>query len=366
LAAATAAFTHLATAFQRHAGGGRFFQHLLMAALHRAVALEQVNAVALRVGKDLDFDVARLGDVFFDQHMLVAEAGNRLAFAEASASGKSSLLSTRRMPLPPPPAAGLDQYRVADLVGFTVQQGGRLVVAVVARGERHSGLAHQLLGFGFRTHGANRRGRRADEGDAAGGAGFGEIGVLGEEAVAGMDRLGAGAPGGVEDFVGDQIGFAGSGRAEQHGFVGEADMAGVGIGLGIDGDRADAHAAGGLDHPAGDFAAVGDKDLVEHGLFPNPVGLTFVEEGGDAFAGFRRGTQVGDAMGGVFDQRVVDRLVIDGADQVLGGGLGERAALKQAATISCTLASSSSGATASWTRPISRARLASIRSADWK
>ena len=49
---------------------------------------------------------------------------------------------------------------------------------------------------------------------------------------------------------------------------------------------------------------MGDQDLVEHGLFPNPVGLTFVEEGGDAFAGFRRGAQVGDAVGGVFDQGV--------------------------------------------------------------
>ena len=36
-------------------------------------------------------------------------------------------------------------------------------------------------------------------------------------------------------------------------------------------------------------------------------------------------------MGGVFDQNVVDRVIIDGADQSLGSGLGERAALEQGA-----------------------------------
>jgi hypothetical protein len=85
-----------------------------------------------------------------------------------------------------------------------------------------------------------------------------EIGVFGQEAVAGMHGLGAGAFGGIDDSVGDQIGLARRGRAEQHGLVGEADVAGVGIGLGIDGDGADAHAAGGLDDPTGDFAAVCD------------------------------------------------------------------------------------------------------------
>ena len=59
----------------------------------------------------------------------------------------------------------------------------------------------------------------------------------------------------------------------------------------------------------------------------NPVGIALFEEGGDAFAGFRRGAQVGDTAGGFLDQRVVDRLAVDRADQILGCGLGKRAAL---------------------------------------
>ena len=52
-----------------------------MAALHRAVALEQVDAVALGVAKDLDLDVARALHVLLDQHRVVAEAVDGLALA---------------------------------------------------------------------------------------------------------------------------------------------------------------------------------------------------------------------------------------------------------------------------------------------
>jgi hypothetical protein len=38
----------------------------------------------------------------------------------------------------------------------------------------------------------------------------------------------------------------------------------AGVGVGIDRDRLDAHALGGADHPARDFAAIGDQDLGEH------------------------------------------------------------------------------------------------------
>ena len=41
-------------------------------------------------------------------------------------------------------------------------------------------------------------------------------------------------------------------------------MQGVAVGLGIDRDRLDAHAARGLDDPAGDLAAIGDQDALEH------------------------------------------------------------------------------------------------------
>ena len=64
-----------------HAGRGGFLDHLLVAALQRAVALEQVDDVAVAVAEHLHLDVARAGDVFLDQHAVVAEGGRRLALA---------------------------------------------------------------------------------------------------------------------------------------------------------------------------------------------------------------------------------------------------------------------------------------------
>ena len=49
--------------------------------------------------------------------------------------------------------------------------------------------------------------RRADEGDAGRGAGLGEFGAFGEEAVAGMDGVGARALGDAQDLGDRQIGF---------------------------------------------------------------------------------------------------------------------------------------------------------------
>jgi hypothetical protein len=47
-----------------------------------------------------------------------------------------------------------------------------------------------------------------------------------------------------------------------YGLVGQSHVARFAVGIRIDGNRLDAHLAGGLDDAAGDFAAVGDQDLV--------------------------------------------------------------------------------------------------------
>ena len=61
----------------------------------------------------------------------------------------------------------------------------------------------------------------------------------------------------------DRIRAAGGG-ADSDGLVGHLDMQRVLVGVGIDGDRLDAHLARGLDDAAGDLAAIGDQDFLEH------------------------------------------------------------------------------------------------------
>ena len=72
---------HLRTQGFGHAGGRGFFQHLLVAALHRAIAFKQIHAVALRVAKHLDLDVARALHILFNQHRIAAKAVDGFALA---------------------------------------------------------------------------------------------------------------------------------------------------------------------------------------------------------------------------------------------------------------------------------------------
>ena len=153
-----------------------------------------------------------------------------------------------------------------------------LAVAVVAGRQRHAGLFHQRLGGGLRAHGADGGGRRPDEDHAGALARLGEILVLGKEAVAGMDRLRAGLLRHFENAFADQVGSARFRAADQHGLVGQAHVAGIGVGLGIHRHGGDAHAARGLDDAAGDFTAVCNQYFRKHARFPQfliQAGLRF-------------------------------------------------------------------------------------------
>ena len=148
-------FAHLLAQRRRHAGCRGFFQHLLVAALHRTVSLMQVDVVALGVAKHLDFNVARALQVLFDQHRIVAKAVARLALAAGQRGGKVLRLVNRTHALATAAGAGLDQHGIADAVGLALQQRRVLVGTVVAGHQRHAGGGHQLLGLSLQAHGAN-------------------------------------------------------------------------------------------------------------------------------------------------------------------------------------------------------------------
>ena len=105
----------------------------------------------------------------------------------------------------------------------------------------------------------------ADEGDVVLGQNVGESRILGEKAIAGMHGVGAGDLTGRQQRGHVEIAVARGGRADAHALVGELDVHRVLVGGRIDRDRGDAELLGGAQHAQGDFAAIGDQDLVEHG-----------------------------------------------------------------------------------------------------
>ena len=137
-------------------------------------------------------------------------------------------------------------------------------LADVARHGGDAGLGGELLALDLVAHGLDGLGVRTDEHDAFVGQALGEASVLGEEAEARVQGLGAGRAAGGDDLVGDQIALGGGRAADEHALVRHLDSHRVGVGLGVDDDRGDAHPAAGLDDANRDLAAVGDQDFREH------------------------------------------------------------------------------------------------------
>jgi hypothetical protein len=115
---------------------------------------------------------------------------------------------------------------------------------------------------------------RADELDVARAADLGEVGVLREEAVAGVDGLDVADLGGADEAGDVQVAFRGGGGADADGFVRQAQVGRVAVRFAEDSHDFDAQVAAGPDDAQGDFAAVGNKDPLEHSHQPSAVGVT--------------------------------------------------------------------------------------------
>ena len=136
--------------------------------------------------------------------------------------------------------------------------------AVRARHDRDAEALGRLLGLDLVAHDADVLGRRADEGDAVLLQDLGEARVLRQEAVAGMDGVGAGDLAGGEQARDVEIALGRRRRADADALVGQAHVHGVGVGRRMHRDRGDADFLAGALDPERDLAAVGDQDLVEH------------------------------------------------------------------------------------------------------
>src|SRR5205085_4158701 len=133
--------------------------------------------LAGRVAEELDLDVARPLDVALVEDAVVAERGRRLALRR-----RERLVELGRLADDPHPATAaargrLDDEREADLLRLALRHDG------------NSGLAGDPLRRQLVAAGPQRLRGRPDPGQAGRLHGGGEVRALGEEAVAGVDRV---------------------------------------------------------------------------------------------------------------------------------------------------------------------------------
>ena len=244
--------------------GRGLLDDLLVPPLQAAFPLAQMDRVAVRVGQHLDLDMPGVGNKPLDQQCVITECGERLPAGGFHRRRQRVDLGHHPHALTAATGRWLEQHRKADL-----PDGGNDVLIGHSRfgaawNDRNTGLGDQSLRPDLVTHRLDRGCRRSDKNQPGLGACGGEPGVLGQETVTGVNSLGSGFPGSVEDALYRQVAFPGRGRADQDRLIGCLDMACTGVGVAVDRDRTDPHPAQRRRDPDRDLAAVGDQNRVEH------------------------------------------------------------------------------------------------------
>ncbi len=180
----------LAAELLGHRGARRLLDHLLVAALERALALAERPHAAVLVGEDLELDVRGRSTNFSRKTSGFLKPVSASRVADWKLDSISSSRRTMRMPRPPPPPEALRMTGKPMRLASSMRV--RDVAKDAAAGEEREAEFLRVPARGdFVAPCAHRLGRRADEAEAALLADARELGVLGEEAVARVDRVGA-------------------------------------------------------------------------------------------------------------------------------------------------------------------------------
>ncbi len=238
-----------------------------MAALNGTFALPQEDNMAVRIAENLNFDMPRVLDKLFEENAVIAESV--LRFRPASRVSLACLLVVpgHAETLAPAARRGLEHDRVADFVceAHGLFRCFRQWPLIVARNGVDVRLAGQSFTGNFVSHGGNGVRRRSNEDEPFLLQSGGEFLYFRErKPYPGCNASGSGQTAGVNHAVHRQVRFARRRRSNAHCLIGQGDMASILVGLGIDRDRLDAHAASRLQDAAGDLTAVGNQDFLEH------------------------------------------------------------------------------------------------------
>ncbi len=247
----------------RQRRGRGLLDHLLVPALQRTVPITERHHAARAVAEDLHLDMTRVDYESFDEDTPRPEA----ALGQPS-NAVERPAQFRGIPADlhadAPAAAGrLEHHGISELAGCG---GGRgCAVQQIGTGEhRDTRRPGRRAGGVLGAEHAQLVRRRAHENQAGVFDGGRELGVLGEESITGMDHVGTGRGGGIEDRVHSEVALARRRRAKPHRVVGETYVRRRAVGVGEHRDRAQAEQPSGPHQPHGDLSTIGDQHGARH------------------------------------------------------------------------------------------------------
>ena len=170
-------------------GRGRLLDHLLVAALGRAVAVAEGRRHApVAVAEDLHLDVARVREPALEVDALVAERRAGLAAHAVERVGEVSASSQHAHADPAAAGGRLQHHGIADGPRALERSSTDSTIALPGKQRDARGLGCVARGV-LRAEDAQLLGRRPDEREPGRFDVLGEVGAFGEESVAGMDGL---------------------------------------------------------------------------------------------------------------------------------------------------------------------------------
>ena len=205
-----------------------------------------------------------------ENHLIVAKSSLGLAPPRGDGFGEVVLALDAAHSSTAAAGAGLDHHGHADLLGERDQR-GIAIVLLGAGDHRHAG-GDRLLARGLLAaeafHGLGIGPQKLDR-CIAHGADEGR--VFAEEAVARVDRLGAGCLGSRQDLVDVEVALGRGVTAERHGVIRSQHMRALTVDVAVHGDRLNSELAQSARNADRDFATVGDQDAAERGVFGHRV-----------------------------------------------------------------------------------------------
>mmetsp|Transcript_45978 Transcript_45978/g.80380 ORF Transcript_45978/g.80380 Transcript_45978/m.80380 type:complete len:474 (-) Transcript_45978:388-1809(-) len=143
--------------------GRGLLQHLLVATLHRTVALQQMHHMAESVTENLQLDVSRVKNKLLQEDGIITERLQALSATGPQGLQERSLVKHRSHALTTTSSNSLNHKRPTNLACLFQQRFVRVVITVVSGGDRHSSSNHDSLALALAAHRTNSPRRRADE-----------------------------------------------------------------------------------------------------------------------------------------------------------------------------------------------------------
>src|SRR3990167_5844079 len=193
--------------------------------------------MAVSIPDNLKLDMARIFDILFDINIRTSEIGLGLALGNRKGAHQRHIVVADPHPLAASAGCGLDNHRIFDRLGYLDSLLFAFDDTLGPGGEGNADFAHSLAGCSLIPHGSDGLRGGPNKGDIARFADFGEMGILGEETVAGMNRINVGDLGRRDNGWDIQITFRAGGRPDTDGLIGKPHMEGISVGFGIHSHR---------------------------------------------------------------------------------------------------------------------------------